>query len=116
MKTPTTCPKCHGPLLSTELPLRNGESAWKKTCSTKLDHNFTCVTHQYDDDLVEIIVIVINRANVPLKVSWYFTPRMLMVYKEFVGSDSAIKIPWVEPDLTQYDKLVEKIRTYVTFS
>lgn len=116
MKTPITCPKCHGPLLNTELPLRNGESAWKKTCTNKLNHHFTCVTHQYDDDLVEIIVIGINRGNVPLKISWYFTPRMLMVYKEVIGSDDAIRIPWVEPNIHEYDKLIDKIKTYIVFS
>lgn len=116
MKTPTVCPKCHGPLLNTELPLRNGESAWKKTCINKLNHHFTCVTHQYDDDSVEIIIIEINQGNVPLKVSWYFTPRMLIVYKEIIGSDDAIKIPWVEPNIHEYDKLIDKIKTYIVFS
>lgn len=116
MKTPTTCPKCHRPLLSYELSLRGGVSVWKKTCTDKLNHRFTCVTKQNDDDSVEIIVIGINRGNVPLKISWYFTPRMLMVYRDIPGSDDSIKIPWVEPNLDTYDKLVEKIKTYVVFS
>lgn len=116
MKTPITCPKCHGPLLNTEIPLRGGANVWKKTCTTKLNHHFTCVTKQHDDDSIEILVLGINQRSVPIKISWYFTPRMLMVYKEVVGSVDAIKIPWVEPNLDMYDKLVEKIKTYITFS
>lgn len=116
MKTPTICPKCHGPLLNTELSLRNGASVWKKTCTDKLNHHFTCITRPNNDDLVEIVVIKINRGGTLLKVGWYFTTRMLMVYKEIVDSDDAIKIPWVEPTIHEYDKLVEKIKTYMVFS
>ena len=116
MKTPTICPKCHGPLLNTELPLRGGTGVWKKTCTDKLNHHFTCITQPNNDDLIEIVVIKINRGATPLKVGWYFTARMLMVYKEVVGSADAIKIPWVEPTLDEYDKLIEKIKTYVVFS
>lgn len=116
MKTPITCPKCHGPLLSTELPLRNKISVWKKTCTNKVNHHFTCVTEKGNDNSIGMIIVGLSYDN-QLQAYWYLKQHMLVVYKgQPIKNADGLNMPWVEPDLSQYDKLIEKIKTYITFS
>lgn len=116
MKTPTVCPKCHGPLLSTEVQLRSGVSIWKKTCASRLDHVFTCLTKRGDDDTVDLIGIMLNR-DIQLRANWDFTRRQIKVHRGKPDMKlNGLEIPWFEPDLDDYDKLVDKIKKYVVFS
>jgi hypothetical protein len=117
MKTPAVCPQCHGPLLSTAVKLRNGSEIWKKTCADKLGHVFTCLTKIGDDDSLSLVGIMLNR-EAQLRANWDFERQKLTVHKgkPSINTSGGLEIPWFEPDLDAYDKLVDKIRKYITFS
>jgi hypothetical protein len=117
MKIPTICPKCHAPLINTALNVK-GIEAWKKECNTKLNHSFICITT--DDDVVVIGMSLSKTTH--LKVFWDFIRNQILVHKgeAYVPFplilDNVISIPWFEPNIHEYDKLIFKIKTYVTFS
>ena len=119
MKTPAVCPKCRGPLLNSALTLRNGSEVWKKTCGSNLNHEFICITKEGDDNSIIVIGLMLNRDK-SLKVCWDLFRNQIIVHKgkSVVPSFNSdiLEIPWFEPNLDEYDNLVNKIKKYVVFS
>lgn len=119
MKTPTICPKCHEPLVNTALKLRSGTIVWKKACKDKLDHEFLCIVKD-EDNVVILTGMVLNR-NTSLKVCWDFINNKIVIHKgetirfPFRGK-GILEIPWFEPNMDEYDKLINKVRKLITFS
>lgn len=120
MKTPTICPKCHEPLMNSVLPLRNGAESWKKVCDKKLDHSFICLTKEGKEDVIILIGMTLSYDK-SIKVCWDFVRTKIVVHKgesivvPFPGK-GFLEIPWFEPNIDEYDKLIDKIKKYVTFS
>lgn len=117
MKLPSTCPKCHDPLINTPIQTK-GISAWKRVCDTKLNHSFVCIIKD-EDDSVLVIGMTLNRST-GLKVFWDFARQRILVHKGEshvpFPADNLLQIPWFEPNINEYDKLIDKIKKYVTFS
>jgi hypothetical protein len=117
MQTPTICPKCHELLVSTIIKLRDGAEVWRKTCSKKIGHEFICITKKGNDDEVSAIGVTLNNDK-RTKASWLLENQHLVIYQgeSFSMSTNLLYIPWFEPNIEEYDKLVNKVKTYVTFS
>lgn len=117
MKSFTRCPKCKDVLLSSWVLLRSGDYAWQKSCLPRLDHDVICVTRSNDDDELQTLILTINTDS-QLKAIWNFVNKTLIVTKGTVKKavKEGQRIPYFEPDLSDYKKVVEKIKTYITFS
>ena len=68
-----------------------------------------------DPPAYQVQVIIINTSPT-IYVTWDFVLQRVYITKkeEFKAVDQTI--PWFEPDLTNYNKLINKVKTYLVFS
>jgi hypothetical protein len=118
MKDFPNCPKCGGILQNDYAPIGPHEEVLTKICK-KSDHYFKC-TLDSNSNKVERVTIRISTAPF-IKVSWNIDSSKVIVTKgtlkealEKGGGD--FELPFFEPDFTNYDRLVEKIKTLLIFS
>lgn len=113
---PTQCPACGDVLLNEEVPTLQG-STWRKSCTKRLDHKFSaessidsnltsCINIEVAPNLTAVWFINLERLVV-MKGTFMFKPKAVL---------SADQLPFFDPDLSDYKKLVDKIKTYVMFS
>jgi hypothetical protein len=115
MKIPITCPKCGDILLNEELKIFPTPGVWKKSCTKRLGHKFSITYNINESDISTLSIHIANKTY----ASWDFRNRLLHVGKEGLSLKETIKsslfIPYFEPDLLNYKKLVSKIKTYILF-
>lgn len=117
MKTPSNCPICQKPLLNEE-KLSTGFPCWEKKC---MGNHYLVMTTKpgYDDQLAFLSLQLSPKCF----VNWnFFVPGICWL------SDAPIKIqasrkkvrierlPFFEPDFSDYKKLLNKIKTLILFS
>jgi len=108
MKDFINCPKCNKPLLNEASITRDGRDIWNKRCISA-SHSFTCIV--IDPDGVSAIMIVTDINNNVI-ANWKMDNQTLCIVK----GKNVVNIPFFEPDFSDYDKLIQKLKTYVTFS
>lgn len=127
MKMPSHCPTCGDPML---LEYR-GE--WRQTlvCQKRLNHYIKLTGHLSDDSLHDEVYAIRVRLNSKVPPTWaefVINPSANYIY--IWSGDSQIvwrsdkqrfqmagtALPYFEPDLTNYNKLVEKVKIYLLFS
>lgn len=120
MQIPKKCPKCGDPLLvehMTEIRYH----LWRGMCARRLDHKFSVfyymnVAAEFIDKVDYMSIRVFNNIN----VTWDFIHKRIAIGKENIALKNYLNstqyIPYFEPDLSNYDKLVSKLKTYVIFS
>lgn len=116
MKSPTNCPSCNDILRNNFLD-PNGIKVTRieKICDKHLNHQFRC--YQYADaDTIFAIDIEIDKEN-RIHAFFQLSIKSISIYRgnKLVARD-ALKLPYFEPDLANYSKIVEKLRTYVLLS
>jgi hypothetical protein len=118
---PINCPTC-GKVLLTEYSKHSGSETILKTCYS-VDHYIKFAAHAESNIVYEIIIRL--STTYPMKhVKWLLGAQMVRVEYTRVrepGDSTYTKtvttyLPWWEPDLTNYSKLVEKVKTYLLFS
>lgn len=129
MKIPTKCPCCNDPLLSSFQESKSGPGKWKKTCANKLSHKFTCM---HDDNSEELTLIGVELSN-KIYATWWLEGQKLVISSVippipssvippvpstslYSSRESYIWLPYFDPDLSNYKKLIDKLRTYIVFS
>lgn len=110
MKMPTHCPFCSDPLLNEFTELGKGVSRLDKTCKRRVGHTIKFCSCLRYPDYVDMIVIPYSPT---INCIWYVTKSSLLLNRND-GVD--LRLPYFEPDFTSYRRLVEKLKTYVTFS
>lgn len=109
MKVPINCPVCGGALLNSFGIGRQGATIWK-ICTKRLDHNIEFLIDEYNDQKVNQFSI-----NLPqLKVSWFTEEQKLTFTSSLSKNENSL--PYFEPDLSDYRKLINKLKTYLVFS
>lgn len=120
MKCPIKCPACDGVLLVEELASPTTTEYWKKTCD-KTDHKFGCRYNSNTDEIITVYIFI----KEDLIMAWNLRDKYMYQTDKMPGNFlrdqtltiiNKINIPYFEPDLSDYNKLIEKIKTYVTFS
>ena len=93
---------------------------WIKRCAKHLDHAIqydiarSCVLNT---EVIRFLAIRINQSNIWANWNPHYQQLFLGRARDgsFIYTD-AVQIPYFEPDVEEYDKLVNKLRTYLTFS
>lgn len=94
---------------------------WRLSC-LEIDHDILAVTFTNRDDVLERVSIAIHMGNHKSErvyADWNFEKQQLKITEGWFGPSfylDSSALPYFEPDLTQYDKLIKKLRTYLTFS
>jgi hypothetical protein len=117
MKSFTECPVCKESLLNTSMRIKSSRDVWLKMCMRRLGHTMTCTTQAGNDDELSTLSFVLN-ADKQLKVTWFFEDRTLFIHKGNVSQAKRLgyMIPFFEPDLSNYKKMMDKVKTYIIFS
>lgn len=115
----TRCPKCGDPLVNDFLPSFPGtDDLLRKSCKKRLNHQFQCLIDQKDNSLHSVTVAI--SLNPLIRVAWYFKTREFLLatgtIEQVVANHSEVELPFFEPDFSDYDRLVAKVKTYVMFS
>lgn len=113
MIIPIDCPICSEPLINEDAHLYKygGRKFFIKKCNKKLNHKLGIVIDE-QTNLIESIFL----QSFTLCAYWYYSDNKLTLHKLPLNSTSAINIPWFEPDLFKFQKLLNKLKTYIVFS
>jgi hypothetical protein len=115
MKIPTHCPKCGDVLLNEEVPAISSSGVWRKMCSKRLNHKFAVFYNINESEVSSLCIQITNK----VEALWDFRNKLISIskkkktIKELLGSTQFI--PYFEPDLSDYKKLVSKMKTYILF-
>ena len=109
MKAPTKCPVCGDPMLNVFPPAEELSDRVHKHCDKRLNHAIVITCNGNE---VEALTIELNK-NTQLEAVWYFYVKELWITDK---DKPVITLPWFEPNLSDYKKLVNKIKTYLVFS
>ena len=120
MRMPINCPIC-GEVMLTQWDQNTEHSSWMiKECRKKLNHRlFFDSINENHDEVERIILFYESDAN--KHVTWYLDPNSnntsgSVVISYYMPEDKYVVIPYFTPDFSDYPKLLNKIKTYLTFS
>jgi hypothetical protein len=109
MKLPIDCPFCNN-IMITDFPV-GSDNFISKECFKRLDHKIKFISTPVNDEVTQIIIRISDKPITYAK--WIFNKSVVRIES---SSKQNIYLPWFEPELNDYCKLVDKIRTYVIFS
>lgn len=117
MKSFKNCPCCGDPLLNDAV--RDNQlltESFRRSCLKHLDHKFTTLVDPNKDEVVAMGIEVDPKEMV--RFQWNFKKKVAFVAKGLPkqAEKNAVYLPYFEPDLSDYHRLVAKLRTYLTFS
>ena len=121
MKVPNKCPCCDEPLLNEYYELGAEKTSYlRQTCQSKIDHHIIFQSIQGKDNEVAKVIIYIKQSAPTVRAIWDLQRLQLTIVKNGQEIDSSFQkyteIPFFEPDLSDYSKLLDKLKTYLIFS
>lgn len=94
---------------------RNREDMWRKKCIS-IDHELIIDVHGEEVNALTLVFDV----NKVLSASWWFFATnpvcVIMKGRDASSYKEGIAVPFFEPDFADYSRLVQKLKTYMTFS
>ncbi len=118
MKAPKNCPVCGDPMLNIFPPAEDLNNTVTKHCNKRLSHNISM--HVEGDEVISLTIDINPKTK--LQATWTFDSRKFCVWTGTTTrtGTSAIKtwkyLPYFDPDLSDYQKLINKVKTYLVFS
>jgi hypothetical protein len=110
MNLPIKCPVCSDPLLTS---YDDDDTILIKVCKKRISHEISYFADVPTDTVYKVTIRI---GGVPVKyVTWVFTKKELFLMAR-TGRSNITYLPYFEPDLTNYNKLVDKVKTYLLFS
>jgi hypothetical protein len=118
MNIPIKCPCCNKILLNQQNSLGTADSiVWKKLCVDNPNHKFILVWNIKTEHIISLIVS--NSTNLFYK----FLPleNKIAIFSNLAGATSKrsktnTQIPYFNPELNNWNKLLNKLKTYTIFS
>lgn len=105
-KLTAKCPFCQQ-IMVTDF---EGDYVVRKKCNKYIDHQIILSATIESDEIYRITILL---SSIPkIEASWYLETQRLLIMKE--GSN--IFLPFFDPDLSNFKKLVDKVKTYLVFS
>ena len=112
MKAPTHCPVCGDPLLNIFPPAEDYSDQVTKSCDRKITHSLTFICNGNE---VASLSVCLDRSD-HLQAKWLFHSKELLVVSTINKVKHTTVLPFFEPNLSNYKKLIEKVGTYLVFS
>jgi len=127
MNIPNRCPKC-GDILVNDLTFPDKST---KECQKRVNHIFKVVLDSKDSLIIMHYKEIKSKGKAKFDISWNFVERRIFVgpYISIKGRTigastmtpgwdhkSTMVIPWFEPELSNFPKLLNKLKTYICFS
>ena len=109
----THCPFCTATL--TDIWISVSRRGCLKECNKNANHFYQCQIYKDNVIMFNIRVDKLQR----LYAYWLPTAKIFSINeKSECGNriDTKFFLPWFEPDLSDYDKLLKKIKSYIVFS
>lgn len=114
MKAPIKCPVCGDPMLNTFPPAEDLSNKVTKTCTSRLNHKIALIAE--GDEVSQLSVDLGNG----MEAIFLFLLNKVWVqpnnYTKNETKKGYVVLPFFEPDLSNYKRLVEKVKTYLVFS
>lgn len=114
-----SCPSCGGALLNEFVPTKNGKEFLKKSCAKKIGHIFSIRSKIEDHQQAEAIFVTVDMGQLTTAV-WNVLNKELFITPYRMDQKYSInkiyKLPYIDPDLSDYNRLVARIKTYILFS
>ena len=110
VKTPAKCPFCSGVLRNDYIPVTATFQYLNLVCDKKIGHSITIRPCKSNQEYVDWISIPLNPST---NIIWYMGIGSVCV------NDSEARTTWLPfflPDLINFRKLIDKIKTYLVFS
>ncbi len=109
MKVPIKCPFCGDPMLNIFPPAEDHHNKVTKYCNRRIDHSVTVLV---EDEEVSQMAIDIGNG---LQAVWLFILKAVWI-QGTKKDQQVVILPFFEPDVSNYKRLVEKVKTYLVFS
>ena len=110
MEMPTHCPFCRDPLLNEYYEVFRGLQRLRKTCRKRIDHKIEFMSPTNNESEVDFVKIPLTLYSY---IMWCPTDKTLTLCRSTAEN---YNLPYFEPDLSKYHKLINKIKTYLVFS
>ncbi len=112
MKAPINCPVCGDPMLNIFPPAEDYGNKVTKYCTRRIDHKITMIVE--DNDVSQMSIDLGNGQE----AVWLFILGAVWIQATKFSKDpkSTMVLPWFDPELSNYKRLVEKVKTYLVFS
>ena len=129
MILPTKCPKCGDNLINDFVSI---ELQIIKGCEKRINHKFSMRARAIDNFIFSMRYTINNKIpNKPTIIYWDFIAKKLIINPYILikgrsvgattmgvqgySKESMLEIPWFEPDISDFPKLLGKIKTYMVF-
>lgn len=112
MKVPVNCPVCGDPLLNIFPPAEDFGNKVTKYCYRRVDHRISMIV---EDN--EVSQLSVDLADGTEAIFLFLLDKIWVqntIYSK--SKKNMVVLPFFEPDLSNYKKLVAKIKTYLVFS
>lgn len=110
MKLPINCPICGDVMMTTFEQGASSYSAIIKTCDKRLNHKIKIASAFTNNDLVRYINL---EYDFNTKFNWLPIVGLLSLY---VKGQYKERLPYFEPDFSDYPKLLNRLKTCLVFS
>jgi len=89
-----------------------------KRCFKHLNHQIEIKANELDDEIFRISVCLTSRGPVASWAIWHVLSEELRIHRSGEGiiDTLGVALPYFEPDLSNYPKLLDKLKTYMVFS
>lgn len=106
------CPICNDIMLTLEM---DGDCTLK-SCKKYPTHRIQLVSIDFNNEIYKMSLLVNDTPATWM--TWHFLSKEVRVhnYSKALSKMIGDPFPWFEPDISNYHKLMEKIKTYLVFS
>lgn len=116
MKNTSLCPVCQQPFLNEPVV---GTLFWRKSCINKINHKLIITLDMKSEMIVNFVLV--NSINQSFK--FYPLDKVISIYKNLSWQElvkpgcqaPCTNIPYFDPDFKNYNKLLNKLKTYTLF-
>jgi len=121
MKMPIHCPACNHIMINNYIKIKGNDGLkdiLKKECNH--GHSLVFIADIDESKVLDVMVKFVKTDFGNMLVSWNFYSQKIKIMFEQRNKESplinTLSLSWFEPDLSNLQKLFNKIKTYIVFS